>query len=440
MNAMKWEKLPFNPARFPVFYGFVIIVVGAIGVLTSAPGQTIGVSVFRNYLETDLQMPKTALSLAYTLGTLISGFLAVVSGRLYDKHGARVLAPIAGIFMGLSLLYLSHTPVLFHWLNLHRDAFWPLAVKVAMLVLGFFTLRFFGQGMLTLVCRNMVMKWFNNYRGMANAFLGLFLVFGFNAAPGFFQRLIDAYTWEVAWRYIALFAMVGFSVFAWILFRDNPEKFGIKPDGPLKPKKFTNKVEPNITHHYTLKESLKSYAFWVFNLILSINTLFVTAATFYIKDIFLQAGYDAQKAISVFVPSAFVGAVFHVIGSWASDRTKLKYFASLLATGILFTTTGMLFLERWHFMYYFIITGLGVATGNFSIVSTIAWPRFFGTKHLGAISGYNMSWMVVGSALGPLFFSLFNDFFGNFKWPIAICAGITFVLLLASFKADNKQQ
>ena len=34
----------------------------------------------------------------------------------------------------------------------------------------------------------------------------------------------------------------------------------------------------------------------------------------------------------------------------------------------------------------------------------VIFPRFYGRKHLGAISGVNMASMVIGSGLGPLLF------------------------------------
>ena len=43
-------NFPFDPARLPFFYGTVVLVCGTLGVLVSAPGQTVGVSVFTDFL------------------------------------------------------------------------------------------------------------------------------------------------------------------------------------------------------------------------------------------------------------------------------------------------------------------------------------------------------------------------------------------------------
>ena len=79
----------------------------------------------------------------------------------------------------------------------------------------------------------------------------------------------------------------------------------------------------------------------------------------------------------------------------------------------------------------------GMTSGQFGLLISIVWPRFFGTKHLGAISGFAMSILVYGTALGPLLFSLSFSNFGNYSAAILTCLSITFVLFLLAFRAKN---
>ena len=98
---------PFPPSKVPFFYGWVILAAGTIGILMSIPGQTMGVSVFTENLLSDLQINRNNLSLAYLVGTLGSGLMITRAGKLYDKHGARVMTFIAGVMLGLMLVYLT---------------------------------------------------------------------------------------------------------------------------------------------------------------------------------------------------------------------------------------------------------------------------------------------------------------------------------------------
>ena len=54
-----------------------------------------------------MQINRNNLSLAYLVGTLISGLMITRAGKLYDRHGARVMAFISGVMLGLVLVYLT---------------------------------------------------------------------------------------------------------------------------------------------------------------------------------------------------------------------------------------------------------------------------------------------------------------------------------------------
>ena len=62
--ANRMAHIPFSPARCPVFYGWPVVGVGALGILMSVPGQTMGVSVFTDSLLTVLGLTRDQLSTA----------------------------------------------------------------------------------------------------------------------------------------------------------------------------------------------------------------------------------------------------------------------------------------------------------------------------------------------------------------------------------------
>ena len=136
----------------------------------SIPGQTMGVSVFTENLIKDLEINRNNLSLAYLFGTLVSGLMITRAGKLYDRYGARVMTFVAGGMLGLMLLYLTRVDTFVNYLY-KWNSISPVVTTFLLLILGFWGIRFFGQGLLTMVSRNMVMKWFNRRRGLANRFL-----------------------------------------------------------------------------------------------------------------------------------------------------------------------------------------------------------------------------------------------------------------------------
>ncbi len=76
----------------------------------------------------------------------------------------------------------------------------------------------------------------------------------------------------------------------------------------------------------------------------------------------------------------------------------------------------------------FFLLPYGMASGLFGMLNIVTWPKLYGREHIGAISGFAMSIMVAGSALGPWFFSVVHQMFGSYR--NAGIGGSLFVLLL----------
>jgi len=71
---------------------------------------------------------------------------------------------------------------------------------------------------------------------------------------------------------------------------------------------------------------------------------------------------------------------------------------------------------------------------------TVVWPRFFGRKHLGAISGVNMSTMVLASAMAPVMFAKAYELTGSYREVIAVCWSMPIAVILLALTAENPQE
>jgi len=427
---------PFSPSQLPFFYGWVILAAGTIGVLMSVPGQTMGVSVFTENLLRDLEINRNHLSLAYLFGTLGSGLLITRAGKLYDKHGARVMAFISGVLLGIMLIFLTRVDriadSLKHWL--HIEPVWGTFILLAF---GFWGIRFFGQGLLTMVSRNMVMKWFIKRRGLANAVLGIFSAFGFSLAPKVLNIFIDHLEWRGAWVLMAIIVGGAFAVFVLVFYRDNPKDCACLPDGQ-KELKVKRKRPPSLPDHdYSLKEARKTMAFWAFTLGLSISALYISGLTFHVLSVFETSGLSHKMALGIFIPTSLIAVVVQFGVSYASDFMKLKYLLVVFMTGMLVTSLGLVILGENPVAYWMIIFGNGIVWGLYTVLIGVTWPRFFGLKNLGAISGYSLSWTVIASALGPYLFSLSKDFTASYDLVAWLSVVISAALFILAFRAEN---
>ncbi|MEL6985416.1 MAG: MFS transporter, partial [Actinomycetota bacterium] len=89
------------------YYGWVILVVGSVGVLASIPGQTAGVSVFTDDLTATTGLSRLQLAIAYLIGTGSSGLLLPFGGRALDVWGPRLVALVATVGLAATVTALS---------------------------------------------------------------------------------------------------------------------------------------------------------------------------------------------------------------------------------------------------------------------------------------------------------------------------------------------
>ncbi len=430
-------NFPFDPARLPFFYGTVVLACGTLGVLASAPGQTVGVSVFTDFLIQAHQLSRSWISFAYFAGTIASAILITRAGHWYDRFGGRWVSSVSAIMLALVLTGMSFSDAIAESVASILPDSYRNQASFVVLCLGFFGMRFFGQGMLTLSSRNMVLEWFEQRRGMALAFIGVSVAFGFSATPTLFEWLIQKGGWSWAWQVIAVMVAL-FSLVAFCFGRSKPEDHGLLPDGPFAKKNRKTHVETLSGRQFTLSEARRTYSFWVFTLSVVLSGVVLTAFAFHVVSIFADAGMQRSQAVAIFLPAACVSVVVELAGSWLSDFVKLKYLAMVQLVGVMMLSLSLSFLDAGPSVI-FVVLGMGLMQGMFGIISAVTWPRFYGRTHLGAISGFSTSIVVAGTAVGPYLFSVTHDQFGSYRAATLLCASIAVILLAASPRAERPQ-
>lgn len=434
-------NIPFRPKSWPFFYGYFIVVCGIIGFAVSAPGQTIGVSVFTDYLIDSIGITRFQLSVAYMLGTIGSSLIIRQAGRMLDVIGVRIVTMSASVLLGGVLLYMSQVDrLILRWGTMLSEPLF-LVMATAATTGGFLLLRFTGQGVLALASRTMLMRWFMDLRGRMNSIMGVFISLTFSASPLLFEGLINNFTWRGAWILLGIAIGIGFTLFSFIFFRDNPEESGLLPDGHRHTQSTQNPIEAE--ENWTLQDTRRTRTFWIFNLGVSMFSLFITAFTFHVVSIFETAGLQRTDAISLFLPSSIIAVTLNLLAGWLADskwlKYRLKYLLMAMLVGLALIGVGM-FLLRSGVGRYVIILGNGMTSGFFGTVSTVVWPRYFGRLHLGEIAGYNMSFLVFFSAIGPSLFGWSFDGTGSYSIAVMVCSLLMGLLILAALGADKPQR
>jgi MFS transporter, OFA family, oxalate/formate antiporter len=433
----RWNNFPFNPGKVPFFYGWIILGAAILGILMGVPGQAIGIAAFTDHLIENIPLNRDQMSFAYLFGTIGSSLLLTWAGRQYDKFGARWTAMGASLILAFVLILLSQSDRIISFFFSNQATTVHAAFAIFIMTFLFFMLRFSGQGVLPLVSRNMLMKWFSARRGFANGILSVFVTLGFSFAPLTFNGLIQRTSWRFAWLLMAVAAGTVFMVCIFILFRDSPIDLGLIPDGEKYEKKMRNRTFSPV-REFTLKEARKTFTFWIYTLPLAFYTLYNAGSTIHLVSVFETATLSREKALAVFIPVALLSVGISFFGGWISDRVKLKYLLFLLLTGEFIALFSLGNLNGGIYYAGFIV-GHGISGGLYSVLMAVTWPRFYGIRYLGRISGFVASTVVFSSALGPLIFSLSFSKLGSYRYACLGLALLVLCILIVSFKGDNPQ-
>jgi sugar phosphate permease len=412
---------PYNPARLPLFYGWIIWLFSTLGILFSIPGQTMGMAVFTDPLIGALGLTRTQLSLAYLAGTVGSALLLTRAGRWYDQLGGRIVMAGSSLALAAMLLFISASEQLAGLLQGSS----PLAFTV--IFLGYFGVRFFGQGILTNASRNTLLVWFERRRGLVTGIRGVFVSLGFSLAPLFLAWQITLYGWRGTLWLLAAYCTV-FAVAALLVVRDSPESCGLLADGAAHD---ANRPTTAGTASMTLAEARLTPVFWLYTLSLSVHSLFITAITFHVVSVFAEAGRGAGEAFGLFLPVAIVATSVNLCAAWLADSNRLQPFLLVMLLGFMTAGAGLICLES-DWGYWLLVAGLGTGGGLWSVISNLAFIRYFGALHLGEVTGLVTATMVLASAIGPALFSLGLDWSGSYATAQWLCIGLMLPLVIAA--------
>jgi MFS family permease len=411
--------------KLPFFYGWVIMAAGTFGLIMTSPGQTYAVSIFIENIIEDLGISRSLVSTLYSIGTLIGSFSLPFWGRMVDQKGTRKMVVLISILFGLACIYMG----------LVKNAF--------MLGIGFILVRMLGQGSLGLISQTAINQWWVRKRGMVIGISGLLTaLLGMGIFPNLVYALISAFEWRIAYAILGLVLLLVMAPVGFFLFRNRPEDYHLLPDGDMDVPStaITKSAEPDpIEENWTLKEAIRTRTFWMLAISLALFSMLSTGLFFHLVSIFENRSLNPSVAASVFLPVAFAAALTQFTAGFLTDRISLRY---LLAVGLLLQATALLSAQVLQGTVTAFLFGivLGATNGISRATGAVAWPKFFGRKHLGSIYGFTTAVAIIGAALGPLPFGIAYDILGTYQPVLLISAGVCILFSIASLTIQKPKR
>ncbi len=384
----------------PVYYGWVILATGTLGMIMTTPGQTVGVSAFLDAIIRDLGMSRVSVSLMYTLGTLAGSLTMPFVGRWVDYRGPRVAVGVIAALFALACVGMSRVNG-------------PLA-----LLLGFIAIRGLGQGALGLVSLHVVNLWFVRRRGFAVGLNGVGMAAANATFPIAIQALIAAYGWRNTYALLGGLVALTILPLGLAFFRDRPELFGLRPDGHVRD---SDTHEPVREEEWTLQEARRTAMFWVLVVGSLLPSAFGTGLLFHHFSIMAHNGLDRVGAATVFIPIAGVAAATNLASGMLLDRVQPR---QMLSVSLCLLTLCLLAAPRINSQEMAWAYGAlqGMMQGMQGAIGGTAWAYYFGRANHGAIRGFVFTILVGGSALGPLPFAWGVETFGSYAPVLGVAA------------------
>ncbi len=405
-----------------IYYGWMIVLIAAISMFFSSPGQTYSISVFNSIYENEFHYSKTMLSTGYSIATIFSGLLIVFIGKATDKYGHRKMYIIVTIMLAVAAFFSS------------------MVMNIWMIYISFFLLRFFGQGSMTLIPSSLVPQWFEKKRAFALSLMVMGSFFGTLLVPRLNLWLIQTFEWQNAWRIWGLSLLVVLLPLILLFIYNKPYEVGIQMENEKNSLSEEDQKIAIDKESWTLKEALKTKEFWFIGVMSMIVPMFTTGFTFHFYSIMGSRSVDNETAAWIIGLVAFPIIFMPFVARAFIDKTKPKYVFALTQVMILFSMVMLLLWVTNAGTAIFFILFYGLAASVQSVTLNTVWPLYFGRKYLGSIRGMTTVFMVIGSAMGPLPFGVSYDQFDSFNPAIVAMMIFTLITVLFAFLINRPEK
>jgi len=301
---------------------------------------------------------------------------------------------------------------------------------VGLLILVTLT-RGFGQSALSVVSLAMVGKWFRRRLTVAMAIYALVMSIGFMVAFPLVGATVQSAGWRIAWASIGLALLVVLAPVAWWLDRSSPETIGANLDGdPSSALEGSAAATPD-ARQWTLGETLRSPAFWVFALASSVYGLVASGIGLLNESILAERGFAPDIYYNALAVTAITGLAGNFAAGALAPRVSLR---AILIVAMVVLTAGLAALARVSTPAQVMVqaVAMGIAGGFVTVVFFSFWGHAYGQLHLGRIQGAAQALTVLASAVGPLFLAVWVERTGLYAAAFYVLAVITAALGVAA--------
>ena len=393
------------------FYGYIVVAACFLSMMLMW-GISYSFGVFFKPLLAEFGWTRAMTSSVYSLCMLLTGSLSIITGRLTDRFGPRVVITGCGILLGAGCMLVSQINTL-----------WQLYLYYGVLM---------GAGLSGSVAPMMatVSRWFVKRRGMMTGITVSGLGVGTLVTPPVANWLISSYGWRMSYLIIGITILLAVTLVAQLVKRD-PSQIGQLPYGSSEVKANASSLT---SEGFSFRRAIKTRQLWLLCIISLFFGFALQVMAVHIVPYATDQGISAASAAILLSLIGGVGTLGRIILGASGDRigNKLAYIVSFgLASVALF----WLLASRELWMLYLFVIVFGFGYGGIATVVSLVTAEQFGLSSIGIILGVILFSCAVGETIGPVVAGYIFDTSGSYTLAFLICAvlsslGLLLILLL----------
>ncbi len=354
----------------PIFYGWWILLLGA---LINCVGTGIiyhSMSVFFLPLKRDLGVSSTAISLLYGAARLEGGFEGPLVGYLIDRFGSKKMILIGTTLTGLGLILLTTVNSFFAF----------FLVYVFIVALG-------SNAGLFHPISTLVNHWFIRHRGLGFSVITASGSIGGMVMAPLLSFIILNYGWRTGAAAAGLMIMAVAIPAAQPLKR-SPEEVGLHPDGRV-PSAYTkaSNLGGRITveRTFSVRQAIRTIHFWLLMTSICLRLSVTVGLNVHFVPLLVWKGMSEATSAYLLSLYAFMSIPLTVGLGWIGDRWSKARLSSICILPIILAMMGMSFLPSEAILYFFPVAFaivMGTTSLNWALIGD-----FFGRGSYATLRG-----------------------------------------------------
>ena len=403
--------------RTPFYYGWVVAAAVLMTMTISGAVAAPMFSVFIPRWTEEFGWSRTAISGAFSFGTVAAALAGPLVGRALDRYGGRLVMGGGGLLMAASVAGLGFVGSL-------------VGLYAALVVARTALMSIQNLGGHTVIA-----NWFVQRRAFATAVAVNGSRLGLGLWPLLGAALIAVMGWrEALWMVGALMALLSFFPLVAIVSRQ-PEDVGLHPDGRPPPRSQGDRTrQARAEHECRPREAVRTRAFWL--LLFAHMGAMVAGGGYGLHRIplFLDRGLAEGWVGPVLMFHAVGMLVGGFVAAWFMGRTSYRVVIAGCMTGASAAMAAAGSVPPGASMAVFTFAESMVFGGVFAMLPVV-YAEYFGRDSLGTIRGIAHPAVVASNAVGPVFAGYVFETSGAYTVALAVFSAVLGVGALSALLA-----